>query len=131
MSRTVSMSIGEFMEGKDSKPISHLHKLVTYPLVTIVLYPGSVSAAETPYSYNNGDITGFVNESAAPVFDLFRAAGLPVAGIVLSWAAFQFMGDRPEKGWRLIKGAGIGYIVLNLVPFALTLLTNIGDHMTK
>jgi hypothetical protein len=128
MSKTVSMSIGEFMGRKDSKSISHLHKFVTYPLVTVVFHPTGASAAT---SYQKGDLTGVVNESAAPIFDLFRAAGLPVAGIILSWAAFQFMADRPEKGWRLVKGTGIGYIVLNLVPFGLQLLTDIGDQISK
>ena len=73
-------------------------------------------------------MTKDVNEAFAPVFDLLRATGLPVAGIVLSVAAYNFMFAKTDRGWRLVFGAGIGYVILNLIPLAFQILTRIGDQ---
>lgn len=123
MARTVSMSIAEFMN-KEPERVSKFHQKITIPLATVpFMLPTPVQAV-----YNDGQMTKDVNEAFAPVFDLLRATGLPVAGIVLSVAAYNFMFAKTDRGWRLVFGAGIGYVILNLIPLALQILTRIGDQ---
>lgn len=128
MARTVSMSIGEFMRGEEPFKVTTFQKFVTYPLVSLPFFDPLIAGAES--TYNSGDMTKTVDGLFAPIMDLMRAAGLPVCGVMLGYAAFLFMCAKNERAWRLIQGAGIGYIVLNLIPLILNIFTQIGNTVS-
>lgn len=152
---TQTMSIKEFMNGdyKENKKWKKTKKIIKkYAPVTvrIVIIVGSaiifnsfidipVFAAEQQEQLFQPDnsIQNFVDDQLysrvtnafEPVAYLIKAISYPIASIVaMGGGLFCIIGNK-EKGFSLIQQAGIGYIIVQMIPLLMKLLVEIAESI--
>lgn len=57
-----------------------------------------------------------------PLIDLIQALAYPVAMIVVLGGALFIMIGNKEKGFAMMQGAGLGYVLVQLMPMVLNIL---------
>lgn len=62
-----------------------------------------------------------------PVIDLLVALSFPIASVIVVGACFYFMFGNPEKAWKGIQNAGLGYVLIQVSPLLLSVLKEIGN----
>lgn len=93
-------------------------------------------AVETAGTVGEG-VTHFVSKhtlnviahSLDPVVEILVAFAFPVASVIMAGACFLFMFNRADKGFEMIQRAGLGYVLVQMLPFLLGILKEIGDAM--
>lgn len=93
--------------------------LATKPLFAAkpALAAGTVTAAATSGAMYNNILHAF-----DPLITLVQALAYPVAMVVvLGGALFIMIGNR-EKGFSMMSGAGLGYVLVQMTPLVLNIL---------
>ena len=96
----------------------------------------SNEAVETAGAVSDG-VTHFVGKhtlnviahSLDPVVEILVAFAFPVASVIMAGACFLFMFNRADKGFEMIQRAGLGYVLVQMLPFLLSILKEVGDAM--
>jgi hypothetical protein len=112
------------------KKVPSLQNAIIIP-AALSLFHSSKAFAASPNQYNEVNWSQLANEATQPIFDLLIAAGIPVAGIAIGVAAYCFMFGKERKGWRIMLGAGLGVIILYLIPLGMYVLSTIGNGLSK
>lgn len=126
--RTETMSIKEFMNGKpkrDYKPI--IRASVTVGVTVLSLTFGDVSFAAA--GALNGAVTAKVVNAFAPLIELVQALSYPIGLTVMLGGGLFVMIGNSEKGFSMIQKAGIGYIMVQLLPLLMDLLVEIAKTL--
>ncbi|MFY0758713.1 TrbC/VirB2 family protein [Metabacillus dongyingensis] len=122
MAKVQSMSVSEFMSGewklkkKEKVALASLASMSMYPLFT-------VKSAEA------GAISGVITERTVnafdPIVDLIQGLSYPIGIIVMMCGGIIWMIGNKEKGLGLITNAGMGYIIVQMVPLGMKLLVEV------
>lgn len=64
-----------------------------------------------------------------PLIQLLQGLAYPVSFLMLTTGAILVMIGQKSRGLSMIKGAGIGYILLQLTPALMSILVDIGKEM--
>lgn len=137
--RTESYSIRDFMckehekkviNGSDKKKMFELGFMggVTIPFATTLM-------KSTAYASSNEVVTVTANEAANAMFDkmlhafdplitLVQALAYPVAMVVVLGGALFVMIGNKEKGFTMMQGAGLGYVLVQMTPLVLNILVD-------
>jgi hypothetical protein len=59
-----------------------------------------------------------------PLIDLIQALAYPIAMVVVLGGAIMVMINQKEKGYSLMMGAGLGYVLVNMTPMVLNILVD-------
>jgi hypothetical protein len=129
--KTQRMSIKEFMNNE--KPYSRKKSVVKFgaALPLAVLPMTTISAqASTVESYPVASMTSDqiydkMLTAFEPINTLIQALAYPVAGIVVLFGAVMVLISQKEKGFTLMSNAGLGIILVNLMPMLLSILVEI------
>jgi hypothetical protein len=129
--KTQRMSIKEFMNNE--KPYSRQKSVVKFgaALPLAVLPMTTISAqASTVESYPVASMTSDqiydkMLTAFEPINTLIQALAYPVAGIVVLFGAVMVLISQKEKGFTLMSNAGLGIILVNLMPMLLSILVEI------
>lgn len=129
--RTERMSIKEFMNRKESPSVAWnvvkfgtFLPLTVFPLTTIkanaATYNASPVAAMSSDQIYDKMLTAF-----EPITTLIQALAYPVASVCVLVGAILIMVRAKDKGLEMISNAGLGIILVNILPLLLNLLVEI------
>lgn len=133
--RKQTMTIKEFMAGdykKAEKKKPNYLKAVASSALPLAFFPSLASAA-TPEAVPAG-ATEWMSAKALetlahaldPLVDLMVALSFPVASVIIVGACFFFMFGKPERAWTSIQNAGLGYVLIQIMPLLLNVLKEVG-----
>jgi hypothetical protein len=96
----------------------------------------SLSLASATVPVENGDASiltdatlSMIAHALDPIVDLLVAFSLPVASVIVVGNCFWFMLGKNDRGWDGIQKAGLGYILVQLSPFLLKVLHQVGTAL--
>jgi hypothetical protein len=131
------MSISEFMSREREKPYSITKNTMKFgaalPLAALPLTPLTASASSTDtfqaaqpvISMTSDQIYDKMLTAFEPITTLIQALAYPVASIVVLFGAIMVLISQKEKGFTLMSNAGLGVILVNLMPMLLNILVDI------
>ncbi len=133
--RTETMSIKEFMNrGKDvispeEKEIMKKGKTAGYAfglsMLPLAFAPiAKPVSAETITVAAQGQMYDKMIVAFNPLIDLIQALAYPIAMVVVLGGAIMVMINQKEKGYSLMMGAGLGYVLVNMTPMVLNILVD-------
>jgi hypothetical protein len=125
-------TVKEFMGGKQNPEIRFdKRKVVKVCVITGVtvlsLTFGDVSLAAA--GAIDGAITQKVVNAFAPLIELVQALSYPIGLTVMLGGGLFVMIGNSEKGFSMIQKAGIGYIMVQLLPLLMDLLVEIAKSL--
>ncbi len=142
MIKMKSMSIGEFMSGdyKTKKKRNRSLRLAASSVFPLTLFPAMASAngaAVPAITYPTAIPVGaseWMSEKALetlahaldPLVDLMVALSFPVASVIIIGGCFFFMLGKSERAWSTIQNAGLGYVLIQIMPLLLNVLKEVG-----
>ncbi|QVY60907.1 hypothetical protein [Cytobacillus gottheilii] len=136
--KTQTMSISAFMSGsyKKEKPKKKYGQLARRigTSIAIPLIAAKPAFAATPEAVPVA-ATQFIGEKTLeviahaldPLIDLMVALSFPVCSIIIVGSCFFFMLGKSERGWSGIQNAGLGYVLIQIMPMLLGVLKEIGS----
>jgi hypothetical protein len=129
--KTQRMSIKEFMNNE--KPYSRKNSVIKFgaalplavlPMTTITAQAATVDSYPVA-SMTSDQIYDKMLTAFEPINTLIQALAYPVAGIVVLFGAIMVLISQKEKGFQLMSNAGLGVILVNLMPMLLSILVEI------
>lgn len=146
MAKMQSMSIGEFMSGdyKTKKKRNRSLRLAASSVFPLALFPAMASAANgaaVPAATYPAAIpvgaSEWMSEKALetlahaldPLVDLMVALSFPVASVIIIGGCFFFMLGKSERAWGTIQNAGLGYVLIQIMPLLLNVLKEVGSSI--
>lgn len=121
-------TISEFMHGKKANTAVKTAK--PYGLVPLAVAPWVVGTKAL--ASDGGQAVAVAGTTAGiyermihafdPLIDLIQALAYPVAMIVVLGGALFIMIGNKEKGFAMMQGAGLGYVLVQLMPMVLNIL---------
>lgn len=127
---TETYTVSEFLNGckKESKKGSR--KFTEVGLLPLAAAPfmhihHSFAKSDTPIiskAIQDGDLYEKVVHAFDPLVDMIQALAYPVAMIVVLGGALFIMIGNKEKGFTMMQGAGLGYVLVQLTPMVLNIL---------
>lgn len=136
--KTQTISIRDFMSGeyKENKSKKDYGKIVrrvgTSIAIPLVMakpaFAQSVEAVPVSATQVIGEKTlEVIAHALDPLIDLMVALSFPIASVVMLGACFFFMFGQSDRAWSGIMNAGLGYILINLMPLLLNILKEVGN----
>lgn len=144
MARTQTMSISEFMSGeykvkkkRDKKPIkaaaTSIFPFAMFPaiasangnVVPVSAYPEAVPVGAKEWLSEQALET--LAHALDPLVDLMVALSFPIASVIIIGACFFFMIGNSDKAWGTIQNAGLGYVLIQIMPLLLNILKQVGN----
>ena len=134
--KTQTMSLGEFMSGSYKNPQSknlwksagRIATSIAVPLVVakpvFAATPNAVPAGATQYLGEKS--LEVIAHALDPLIDLMVALSFPVCSVIIVGSCFFFMLGKSERGWTGIQNAGLGYVLIQIMPMLLSVLKAIG-----
>lgn len=136
--RTETMSIKEFMNrGKETitaeekevmkkgKTAGMAFGLSMLPLAFSPIKAKPVSAHEVVTTVAVPDMSEKIMIAFEPLIDLVQVLAYPVAMVVALGGVIMVMIRNPEKGYSMMMSAGLGIILINIVPMVLDILIEV------
>lgn len=74
-----------------------------------------------------GDMVAKVTSAFDPLIDIMVGLSLPIAGVMLTAGALLIMIGQKEMGYKLLINCGMGYVLVNLTPIGMDILSMVGD----
>ncbi|MEK4970732.1 hypothetical protein MKX29_24310 [Cytobacillus sp. FSL R7-0696] len=128
-----TMSISEFMSRdykKEEKRVNWktVAKVTTIAGVAVIsLGFGDVSFAAA--GAINGAVTAKVVNAFDPIVELVKAISYPIALIMMLGGGIFVMIGNSDKGLSLIQKAGLGYVLVQMLPILMDLLVEIAKSL--
>ncbi|MFC0271149.1 hypothetical protein ACFFIX_06745 [Metabacillus herbersteinensis] len=143
MAKVQSMSISEFMSGEykvKKKKDRRLLKAAATSVLPFALFPSLASAHENVIPVSGAPeaipagATEWMSEKALetlahamdPLVDLMVALSFPIASVIIIGGCFFFMLGKSERAWSTIQNAGLGYVLIQIMPLLLNVLKEVG-----
>ena len=129
--KTQRMSIKEFMNKE--KEYSRAKNVIKFgaalPLSILPMTSLTAQAAGTEASpvinMTSDQIYDKMLTAFEPINTLIQALAYPVASVVVLFGAIMVLISQKEKGFQLMSNAGLGVILVNLMPMLLNILVEI------
>lgn len=137
MARTQTMTISEFMSGdykvKKKKSFKQI-KAAAASALPLSLIPTLASAQTTTPEAIPAGATEWLSEKSLemlahaldPLVDLMVALSFPIASVIIIGGCFFFMLGKSERAWSTIQNAGLGYVLIQIMPLLLNVLKEVG-----
>lgn len=120
-------TISEFMSGKrqaekiDWKPVVKVG--VVAGVTVLALSFGDVSLASA--GVINGAVTDKVVNAFEPLIELVKALSYPICLVMMLGGGLFTMVGNSERGFGMIQKAGLGYVLVQMLPILMDLLVEI------
>ncbi len=112
--REETYSFGEFMSGS-YKEKKNFHSVSLMPIATAPLWStNTVFAAES--------MSSKMVDAFDPLIQLVQSLAYPVGMVVVLGGALFVMIGNKEKGFTLMQNAGLGYVLVQMMPMVLDIL---------
>jgi hypothetical protein len=129
--KTQRMSIKEFMNRE--KEYSKAKNVIKFgaalplsilPMTTITAQAAGPEASPV-INMTSDQIYDKMLTAFEPINTLIQALAYPVASVVVLFGAIMVLISQKEKGFHLMSNAGLGVILVNLMPMLLNILVEI------
>lgn len=124
-------TISEFMAGdyrktkRNYEPI--IKGVVTSGVLTLSLTFGDVSFASA--GVVDGAVTQKVVNAFAPLIELVQALSYPISLVMMLGGGLFVMIGNSERGFGMIQKAGLGYVLVQMLPLLMDLLVEIAKSL--
>lgn len=118
-----AISIKEFMRGERHEP----KRLSRKPLIPLMLIPFTpiTAFAETSESAAQAvSVQDKMMSAFSPIIDLVQSLAYPVALLVVLGGGLSVIIGNSDKGLQLIQRAGLGYVLVMMLPMLLDVLVD-------
>lgn len=138
--REETMSIKEFMNrGKETlyeseliayekaKPVGWAFGLSTLPLALALfskIQTASAQELDAVTVAGNVEMYDKMINAFDPLITLIQSLAYPIAMIVILGGSIMVMINQKEKGYSMMMGAGLGYVLVNMTPMVLNILVD-------
>jgi hypothetical protein len=135
-----SMSVKEFMNrGKETlceseliafEEVEQLGTLASISLLPLAIgsvtkaIPASAATYEAVSVTANAEMYDRMVRAFDPLIVLVQALAYPIATVVVLGGGIMVMIGMKEKGYSLMMGAGLGYVLVNMTPMVLNILVD-------
>jgi hypothetical protein len=125
-------TISEFMNGKQSD-VGRFDKQkaikigVTVGVTVLSLTFGDVSFAAA--GAVNGAVTAKVVAAFDPLVELVRALSYPIGLVMMLGGGLFVMVGNADRGFGMIQKAGLGYVLIQMLPILMDLLVEIAKSL--
>lgn len=129
--RKESMSVKEFMNRKpdatkkDYKPV--IKVCVAVGVTALSLTFGDVSFASA--GVIDGAVTAKVVGAFAPLVELVKALSYPISLVMMLGGGLFVMVGNADRGFGMIQKAGLGYVLVQMLPLLMDLLVEIAKSL--
>jgi hypothetical protein len=129
--KTQRMSIKEFMNKE--KEYSKAKNVIKFgaalpisilPMTTLTAQAAGPEASPV-INMTSDQIYDKMLTAFEPINTLIQALAYPVASVVVLFGAIMVLISQKEKGFQLMSNAGLGVILVNLMPMLLNILVEI------
>lgn len=129
--KTQRMSIKEFMNKE--KEYSRAKNVIKFgaalplsilPMTTLTAQAAGPEASPV-INMTSDQIYDKMLTAFEPINTLIQALAYPVASVVVLFGAIMVLISQKEKGFQLMSNAGLGVILVNLMPMLLNILVEI------
>lgn len=127
--KTEVMSIKEFMtrDKPEVKPITIAKVAVVVGVTVLSVAFGDVSFASA--NVIDGAIMGKVVAAFNPLIELVKALSYPIGLTMMLGGGVFIMIGNSEKGIGMIQKAGLGYVLIQMLPLLMDLLVEIAASL--
>jgi hypothetical protein len=129
--KTQRMSIKEFMnkekeysKAKNVIKFGAVLPLSILPMTTLTAQAAGPEASPV-INMTSDQIYDKMLTAFEPINTLIQALAYPVASVVVLFGAIMVLISQKEKGFQLMSNAGLGVILVNLMPMLLNILVEI------
>ncbi|WP_101844198.1 TrbC/VirB2 family protein [Halobacillus sp. Marseille-P3879] len=116
--KTKTYKFGEFMDGS-YKAKTKFHGISLAPLAVAPFFTAKPVFAQSSDQMYNSVVKAF-----DPLIGLVQAMAYPVAMVVVLGGALFIMIGNKEKGFSMMQGAGLGYVLVMMTPMVLNILVD-------
>ncbi|MGD6899361.1 hypothetical protein [Bacillus infantis] len=124
-------TISEFMNRKQEAPRDYVKPVIKVCIVAgavaISLGFGDVSFAAA--GAVNGAVTAKVVQAFNPLIELARALSYPIGLVMMLGGGLFVMIGNADKGFSMIQKAGLGYVLIQMLPVLMDLLVEIAKTL--
>lgn len=85
-----------------------------------------VQSGMIPVTVTSGDMVAKVTSAFDPLINIMVGLSLPIAGVMLTAGALLIMVGQKEMGYKLLINCGMGYVLVNLTPLGMDILSMVG-----
>ncbi len=132
--KTQTMSIKQFMDRsykkKRSKGLLKVAASATVPfLFSTHAFAQTTTAEAVPVGatqYIGEKSLEVIAHALDPLVELMVALSFPVCSVIIVGSCFFFMLGKSERAWSGIQNAGLGYVLIQIMPLLLNVLKQIG-----
>lgn len=128
--RKETMTVKEFMnrknsDKKDFKPV--IKVCATVGVTVLALGFGDISfAAAGPI---DGVVTAKVVNAFSPLVELVKALSYPISLVMMLGGGLFVMIGNADRGFGMIQKAGLGYVLVQMLPLLMDLLVEIAKSL--
>jgi 2-keto-3-deoxy-galactonokinase len=128
-------SIKEFMTRKNEDVLALSEKekkvffesgvlipLAVAPFLKVKSAMAATTAVTVTAAASNAALYDKMLHAFDPLITLIQALSYPVAMVVVLGGAIMIMINQKEKGFSLMQGAGLGYVLVQMAPMVLNIL---------
>jgi hypothetical protein len=132
LKRKETMSVKEFMNRK-SRDVATIDKrmvikvCVTVGVTVLSLTFGDVSFAAA--GAVNGAVTAKVVHAFEPLVELVKALSYPISLVMMLGGGLFVMVGNSDRGFGMIQKAGLGYVLVQMLPLLMDLLVEIAKSL--
>lgn len=129
--KTESMSVKEFMQRKpldkkvDWMPIIKIGVAAGVTVLSLTFGDISFAAAGTI----NGAVTAKVVNAFSPLVELVKALSYPISLVMMLGGGLFVMIGNSDRGFGMIQKAGLGYVLVQMLPLLMDLLVEIAKSL--
>ncbi|MDQ0268850.1 hypothetical protein [Cytobacillus purgationiresistens] len=129
--KTKTMSIKEFMNSPaveqkvEWKPMVKICVVAGVTILSLTF--GDVSLASA--AAIDGVVTAKVINAFNPLVELVKALSYPISLVVMLGGGLFVMIGNSDKGFEMIQKAGLGYILVQMLPLLMDLLVEIAKSL--
>lgn len=127
-----TMSISEFMSRDFKKEKQFDWKPVAKVLTTVGVIVLSVGFGDVSFAAAgavNGVVMGKVVNAFNPLVELIKALSYPIALVMMLGGGIFVMIGNNDRGISMIQKAGLGYILVQMLPILMDLLVEIAKSL--
>lgn len=132
LKRKETMSVKEFMNRKDDASVAFdkqkaIKVCVTVGVTAISLTFGDVSFVAA--GAVNGAVTAKVVHAFEPLVELVKALSYPISLVMMLGGGLFVMVGNSDRGFGMIQKAGLGYVLVQMLPLLMDLLVEIAKSL--
>lgn len=121
---------GENQKKRDWKIVQKIGTSIALP--ALLAKPAAASGLEAAVPASASQYIGektleTIAHALDPLIELMVALSFPVCSVIIVGSCFFFMLGKSERAWSGIQNAGLGYILMQIMPMLLNVLKQIGS----